>query len=389
MALIALMVTSCVSRREERVREIPVEKSDMTEDAWRWADSVIAGMDTVRLVEQLMMPAIYSTDDLWTLRTASDYGERGIGGVVLLKGDSEGARRLAEVLDSASLIPPFVAIDAEWGLKMRLVDAPEFPANGRISAKAGDQLMYEYGREVARECRRLGINMILGPVLDVNKGDSFLGVRSFGSDPVRVGELGVSYGRGLEDGNVISVAKHFPGHGSVRVDSHRTKGVIGESLQRLDSIDLKPFRMWIESGLTGVMVGHLAVPAIDSRLYPAAVSSTVIGDLLKDDMGFRGLVLTDAMNMGGAEGYGADMAIAAGADIIVAPADTERERDRIMDAVRRGTLQLDAIKQRVRRILFHKYLIGLSSQAPRSRVGNDDVAPCDADTLSSMLAGTN
>lgn len=371
-ALLVLSVTfcvigSCTGRREvsEEDSDIVVKSdsairaaNDITKELWLRAYSTTAGMDTLQLIGQLFMPAVYASNDYWTVRQVSEYAEDGIGGIVLLKGDCEGARALADTMTRAGKIRPFISIDAEWGLNMRLADAPEFPANGKISPEVSDQLMYDYGREVARECNLVGINMVLGPVLDVSaKHNGFLGKRSFGGDPDRVAELGLAYGRGLEDGNVISVAKHFPGHGSVTQDSHKQKGLIDGSLQRLDSVDLLPFRRWIESGLSGVMVGHLAVPSIDSKMYPAAVSKTVINDLLREDLGFRGLVITDAMNMLGAEGYGADMAIKAGADIIVAPADTHREIERVLQSLRDGSLGMENVREKVRRILFYKYLI--------------------------------
>lgn len=226
-----------------------------------------------------------------------------------------------------------------------------------ISPAADDRLMYDYGSELARECRLLGINMVLGPVVDVSVPGGFMNRRSFGNDPVRVADLAIAYARGLEDGDVISVAKHFPGHGSVTADSHRRKGVIERSLNEMDSVDLYPFRRWIEQHLSGVMVGHLAVPSIDSEMRPAAVSHTVITDLLRDDLGFSGLVLTDALNMRGAEGYGALDAVRAGADIIVAPDGTFDEMRSIVRAVNDGTLSEQTLDGHVRRILFYKYLL--------------------------------
>lgn len=368
--LMALAAASCGNvRREVPAAPVAVERQDLTAEARRWADSVAAGMDTARLAAQLIMPAVYASDDLWTLRQVKEYADMGIGGIVLLKGTSGQARVLADSMTSASRVAPFVAIDAEWGLNMRLVDAPRFPANGNLSPRVEDQLMYAYGREVARECRQLGINMVLGPVLDVGEGNHFLGVRSFSGDVGRVSDLGLSYGRGLADGNVIAVAKHFPGHGSVRMDSHRGKGVIEGSLQRLDTVDLVPFRNWVDAGMTAVMVGHLAVPAIDSRMLPAAVSPTVIKDLLRDDLGFGGLVLTDALNMLGAEGRGAADAVAADADIIIAPARTADEVDNLVRAVRSGRLTLNGLRGHVRRILFYKYLL------------RDEAGPHNAETL--------
>lgn len=360
MTLLTVTVTACVNggkrgdAEEIQVRE--PDKYDLTAEAQVWADSVTAEMDTLRLASQIFMPAVYAQADQFTVRQVREYALEGIGGVVFLKGTSREARALADSMASVSQVPPFIAIDAEWGLNMRLKDAPAFPANGRLAPDVEDQLMYDYGREVSRECRQLGINMVLGPVLDVSGNNRFIGVRSFGSDPERVAALGLAYGRGLMDGNVLPVAKHFPGHGMVSRDSHKSKGVINASLQRLDTVDLVPFRKWSESSMPAVMAGHLAVPAIDSEMRPAAVSRTVLSDLLRSDLRFKGLVLTDAMNMLGAEGYTACDAVKAGADIIIAPADTRREINGIMEGVRNSALKLSDLRDRVSRILFYKYL---------------------------------
>ncbi|MDE7180432.1 MAG: beta-N-acetylglucosaminidase, partial [Muribaculaceae bacterium] len=280
--------------------------TDLTAEAQRWADSVCARLPLRRRVAQLFMPAIYASGDIWTLRRLREYADSGLCGVILLKGDIAGARMLADTMCCRSAVAPFISIDAEWGLAMRLVDAPEFPANNAIDPDVDDRVMYEYGRELARECRHLGINMVLGPVVDVSSSpNSFMRRRSFGADPHRVADMGVAYARGLEAGGVLGVAKHFPGHGSVSVDSHKQTGIISRSLHEMDSVDLYPFRQWIDNGLSAVMVGHLAVPSIDSEMLPAAVSPVVINDLLRDDLGFRGLVLTDALNMKGVRGYDA------------------------------------------------------------------------------------
>lgn len=359
VTLLAVATASCVSDGDRRVVaswKAEVEKSDITAATRQWADSVAMTMDTAALAAQTLMPAVYAADDVWTMRQLACYAERGVGGIILLKGNTSAAAHIADTLSRISRVPPFMAIDAEWGLHMRLEDAPAFPANGRLSPKVEDQLMYEYGREVARECRQIGIDMVLGPVLDVSDSNTFIGVRSLGGDPRRVSELGLAYGRGLHDGNVVAVAKHFPGHGCVGTDSHHGKGMVMASLQRLDTVDLVPFRAWTEAGMPAVMAGHLAVPAIDSRMLPAAVSPTVIGDLLRGDLRFDGLVLTDALNMGGAEGYGADKALAAGADIVLAPADTDREISNVINAVREGRLPMEQLRRHVARILFYKLL---------------------------------
>ena len=382
-----ILLACCQCRREAKVVEQQQvqEISDLTAEAEAWADSMCRMLNTREKVGQLFIPAVYAKDDYWTLRQVREYMDSCIGGILLLKGDTLSARSLIDSMRMEAKVLPFVAIDAEWGLAMRLADAPEFPANSAISPSVDDQLMYDYGREVARECRQLGINMVLGPVVDVSGPNSFMLKRSFGNDPVRVADMALAYARGLEDGDVISVAKHFPGHGSVSVDSHKKKGIIDRSLNEMDSVDLYPFRKWVEQRLSGIMVGHLAVPSIDSEMLPAAVSPTVIKDLLHDDIGFNGLVITDAINMKGAEGYSALDAIKAGADMIIAPLNTQKEINIILKAVEDGGITEAEIDTHVKKILFYKYLLGLDSRKNSYGEINQTVASNMADSISSRL----
>lgn len=308
------------------------------------------------------MPAVFADASPSSLRSIASYAaDSHIGGVVLLKGNVAAARSISDTLRSLSAAPPFIAIDAEWGLAMRLKDTPKFPKNGQISRQAEENLLYEYGAEVAGECRQVGINMVLGPVLDVlpaggMKGASdVIGNRSYGSDPVRVADLGVAYAHGLEDGGVLSVAKHFPGHGAADADSHTTLPVISKSLRELEACDLLPFRKYIDNALSCVMIAHVRVDAMDPSGMPASVSRKVMTDVLRKEYGLQGLAVTDAMNMAGADGFSGADAVIAGADIVLAPASTEDEVRILLSAVRDGRFSLDALKDRVRRILFYKY----------------------------------
>lgn len=335
--------------------------NDITARAIARADSVYALMTPEERVGQVFMPSIYAQADTPTLgRLEEWYTDYAIGGIILLKGDLTGSRTLSEALDSLSTcgVGPWIAIDAEWGLGMRLADAPKYTPNGRLPADTDEGEMYDYGYEIASQCREAGINMVLGPVLDVcdPTAGGVIGVRSFGADPARVADLGCAYARGLEDGGVVSVAKHFPGHGVTRTDTHRGLGMIDRSLHEMDSVDLVPFRRYIDSGLTAVMAGHLAVPALDSRPLPAAVSAAVLKDLLCDELGFRGLVLTDALNMEGAEGHTALDALRAGADMVLAPADIQMDYDEVLNAVKSSPADSTLLADRVRRILFFKVL---------------------------------
>ena len=392
VAIVILLALSCGrtgSAEEESCREEKTDSvaacpgaGDLSSEAMRKADSVLSGLTLEQRVGQCFMPAIYADCNPPAMNRLRGYiADFHVGGIVLLKGDLRSAALMAGE-GGALRVPMFIAIDAEWGLGMRLKDAPGFPRNGRIGAGADEDLLFDYGREVARECRRVGINMVLGPVVDVAENPhGVIGSRSFGSDPVRVADLGVAYAKGLESGGVVSVAKHFPGHGSPCGDSHVSLPVIRRSLNQIDSIDLYPFRSYIDAGLTGVMAGHLAVPAIDPESLPAAVSPVVIGDLLRGELGFNGLVLTDALNMGGAEGHDAAAAILAGADIVVAPADTEYEIKNVIEKVRSGELDARIIDERCRRILFHKFLIGMGKRDIVPLEGLREDVKGDSDSL--------
>ncbi len=337
-----------------------------------WADSVMAGMTLEEMAGQLVMPAVYSKADKASVRALTEYvADCKIGGVVLLKGTSDAARVISDTLSAIMKVPPFVAIDAEWGLAMRLEDMPRYPRNGKISLKTEEDLMYDYGYEVARESRTSGINMVLGPVLDVlPKGKSdpggVIGSRSFGSDPDRAARLGCAYARGVEDGGAISVAKHFPGHGSADADSHVRLPEVKKPLRQLMDEDLLPFRRYVDAGLSGVMTAHLHAPALDSVVRPVTVSPEVLDALLRKQMGFTGLVITDAINMRGASGASAADAILAGADLVLAPFDTRTEISGICHSVRSGRLDAGRLRDRVRRVLRYKYIFLMEDEFRRA-----------------------
>jgi beta-glucosidase-like glycosyl hydrolase len=334
--------------------------ADFSEDAEQWADSILAEMSLTQKVGQLFMPAIYANANKADIALLHKYACRDyVGGIILLKGDTLSAKIMADTLNKMSPVPMFISIDAEWGLGMRLKEAPTYPLNGKIGrSKANDQQMYDYGHEIARQCRVLGINMVLGPVLDVSLPDGsnrFIGNRSFGSDANKVASLGVGYARGLEDGNVLSAAKHFPGHGSPTGDSHNSLQRVTRSLHQLEESDLLPFKRYIEEGLSCIIVGHLSVPALDSKERSATVSPIIIKSLLREKMGFTGLILTDALNMRGASGASSTEAISAGADIILAPTNTSDEIKEVIDSVRAGNIKESELNDRCRRILIAKY----------------------------------
>ncbi len=369
------------SKSEDSIRRAELDsvraEHDISADARIWADSIMACMTIEEMAGQLIMPAVYSDSTQRTLRLVREYATDGhVGGVVLLKGSANAARVIVDTLRSMLGVPPFIAIDAEWGLAMRLDGYPEFPRNGRISADADETLLFDYGYEVARECHEIGINMILGPVLDVLPGgrkSSGIGSRSYGRDPERAAKLGVAYAKGVESGGVISVAKHFPGHGSADADSHKRLPMVAKEREQLEAIDLLPFKEYVSNGLSAIMTGHLYVPALEEDEIPVTVSEKILKKYVRGELGFNGLILTDAINMAGAEGCSAADAILAGADIVLAPSNTEGELRRLTDAVRMGHLPIDTLKDRVGRVLFFKYLTVILNKGEQN-IGEYDEA---------------
>lgn len=367
LAFILTAVTGCRKTTQD-VPPKPEKISDITEEALIWADSVVNTMTPEQQAAQLLMPAIYAKGDKNTSDKIKWYAEQiGVGGILLLKGDAVAAAEIADTLEAIRSRADiqagyFLSIDAETGLAMRFSDAPKFPWNGSIPDSIEDQIFYDYGREIGRESILTGINMIMGPVVDVDRGTSVKGVMSFrslGSDHQRVAELSVAYSAGLESQGVISVAKHFPGHGATSSDSHKGMPVISISKEEVYTTDLLPFRNYVENGLSGIMVGHIWMQALDSINRPASFSPVIMKDILRKEMDFKGLVLVDAMGMGGAKGYTSADAIEAGADIIIAPEDTEAALAVILNSIEVGRISLADLREKVKRVLFYKYLFNI------------------------------
>ena len=357
---------ACGHDRSKPARSICSDKADVTDNAQLWADSIYNAMSIEERLAQMLMPAVYARTDVPSMHDIRRYAlEMKVGGILLLKGDAVAAAEIADTLESIRNSLPhspglFLSMDAETGLGMRFSDAPLFPWNRDIDSSADDQDFYDYGREVGREARIAGINMILGPVMDINRtGLNKSGImekRSLGSDPQRVARLSSAYIMGLESQGVAAIPKHFPGHGPTDADSHDRLPVIHLSLEELQNMDLIPFQVAIGHGTSGIMVGHLWVPAIDSIRRPASFSEVVIDGLLRMVMGYRGLILIDAVNMGAAKGYTGADAIIAGADIIIAPADTRKELQNLKDALNEGRLTEKQVEKSCKRILLQKYI---------------------------------
>lgn len=364
LGVLILFFMMCVQADESA--DPPYMKSDlMAED---WADSLMATLTPEEKIAQLFMISAYSNQDEAHYRLTEKYiREYKIGGLIMMQGTPDKQVELINRYQKASEVPLLIGFDGEWGLSMRLKNVIDYPRQMVLGAVKNDLLIYEMGREFARQMKLTGIHVNFAPVIDVNNNpkNPVINDRAFGEDTDNVIRKGVMYMKGLQDGGVMACAKHFPGHGDTDVDSHYDLPVIKHSKERLDSIELKPFKALSENGVASMMVSHLSMPAIDNTPnLPATLSPKVINGILRDEIGYEGLVFTDAMNMKGITKYFPSgeaevRALLAGNDIMLFPDNVPKAINGVMDAMRSGRLPQDLIDQKVRKVLLAKYWAGL------------------------------
>jgi beta-N-acetylhexosaminidase len=320
---------------------------------------------------QLVMPWIpgdYWASDAAALTAALQQVDEGVGGFVIGVGPSpyDIAEKL-NALQRASRLPLLIAADLESGPGMRIRGGTAFPGNMALGATDRELDAYEVGRVIAVEGRAVGIHVDFAPVVDVNNNplNPIINVRSFGENPQRVAQLSAAFIRGLREHGMLSTAKHFPGHGDTGTDSHVALPVVTATRARLDSVELVPFRAAVREGTDAVMTAHLSIAGLGGDgSPPATLSPLVLDTLLRRDLGFQGLVVTDALNMGAiVNRYGASqaavMALKAGADILLMPADTKAVIDAVVDAVTRGDVSAARLDSSVARVLAAKGRAGL------------------------------
>ena len=278
-------------------------KAVFLSDSTHWADSVIATLSQDERIAQLFMVAAYSNKDELHKQQITDLVKHyKIGGVMFLQGGPLRQANFTNYLQQHTKVPLMIAIDAEWGVAMRLDSALRFPWQMTLGAIEDTTLIYDMGVEVARQCKLLGIHINFAPVVDVNSNpkNPIINNRSFGENPDKVARMGIAYMKGMQDNHVLACAKHFPGHGDTDTDSHKTLPVVNHLKYRLHEVELVPFKKLINNGLGSVMVAHLNIPALDdAKDLSVSLSSKVVTGLLKEEMGFTGLTFTDALNMKG------------------------------------------------------------------------------------------
>ena len=362
-----------------------------------WVDSVFNSMSPDARIGQLIVAAVTPAgNDATSALVKRLVTENLVGGLIYENSTINDQAAVTNLAQSLATVPLMITIDGEWGLGMRLKEVPNFPRNLILGAIDDDMLLYEYGREVARQCRRMGIQVNFAPVLDVNdnQNNPVIGNRSFGESPELVARHAIAFARGLEDGGVLAVGKHFPGHGSSSEDSHKTLPLIKKTMQEINTCELVPFRRFIDAGLSGILTAHLLVPAIDKGKAPSSLSPECVTNVLRNELQFDGIVFTDALNMKGAtqmlKGSACVNALLAGNDVLLMPEDISSEIAAIKAAVANGKLRQSVIDERCKKILRYKYALGLTErqQVSTSNLTNDVNSPVASVLQRRLVAGS-
>jgi len=338
-----------------------------------WADSVLATLDLDQRIAQLMMVAAYSNKDAKHVAEVEGLVRQyHIGGLIFFQARPVRQGVLSNRYQAAARTPLLIGMDLEWGLSMRLDSTLKFPRQMALGAMADEQGVERMGAEIARQMKRLGVHVSFSPDVDVNvnPANPVINERSFGESPELVARMGIAYMRGLQHGGIIATAKHFPGHGDTDKDSHKTLPLVSVSRQRLDSVELVPFQRLIDAGVAAMMVAHLEVPALDStRALPSTMSKAITTGLLQEQMGFQGLVFTDALNMKGIANAAKPgeielRALLAGNDILLFPQDPVAAILRIRQAVDSGLVSRELIAAKCLKVLRAKEWAGLNRFRP-------------------------
>lgn len=336
----------------------------------QWVDSVYNTLSQEQRIGQLFMIAAYSG--------GSNYNEPEItklinnsyiGGLIFMQGTAEAQAQQTNKYQKDSKVPLLIGMDAEWGLGMRLTGVKDLPHSMMVGATADTSLAYRIGAAIAYQCRRMGVHINFGPVLDVNNNpkNPIINARSFGENKYLVAAQGKAYTRGLQDNGVIACGKHFPGHGDTETDSHKDLPTISKTLAQLQDLELYPFKELISDGIQSMMVAHLDVPTLESAPHtPTTLSQKTITGLLKEDMGFKGLIFTDALNMQGVAKYYAPgdvdlKAFMAGNDVLLFSQDVPTAVNKIKEAMANGEISEARLAESVKKILAAKYEVGLNT----------------------------
>ena len=388
-----LFITNSFSQNVDPLRTDDFDQQE------KWVDSIISGMTVDEKIGQLFMVQAYSNKDSVHENFIKEMIQKyHVGNLIFMQGTPTKQAALTNTYQSLSKVPLMIGIDGEWGLDMRLKNTYRFPWNMTLGAIQDNNLIRKFGEHLGKHCKRLGIHVNFAPVVDINTNplNPIIGNRSFGENKDNVTQKAIAFSQGMQSQNVLATAKHFPGHGDTATDSHLGLPVLNFDMDRLESIELYPYKKVFDAGMASVMTAHLNVPALEANpnykgfddettngtktnldipisksksALPTSLSKKVVTGLLKQKLGFLGLIFTDGLNMKGAADYSTSSeidlaAILAGNDILLIPQDVPATVNLMKHSLTRGVLTEKRIDESVRKILLAKYKVGLHNYQP-------------------------
>lgn len=334
-----------------------------------WVDSVYNSLSLEQRIAQLFMVAAYSNRGAEHEKKLHDLIKKyNIGGLIYFQGGPLRQAYMQNRLQKSAKTPLLIGMDLEWGLAMRLDSTLKYPRQMTLGATQNDSLIEQMGRDIGAQCQRMGVHINFAPVVDVNNNphNPVINSRSFGENKEWVSHQAEAYMRGMQNQGILACAKHFPGHGDTNSDSHKTLPTIKQSKQRIDTLELYPFRHLINKGVASIMVAHLSIPSLEPDLtVPASLSKKIVTDILKDELHFSGLIFTDALNMRGVTlnhkpGDIEVEALQAGNDVMLFSTDVPKAIHRIKKLVKQGVISEERIAESCKKILQAKYQVGLA-----------------------------
>ncbi|MCH9632791.1 MAG: Beta-hexosaminidase [Chlamydiae bacterium] len=330
-----------------------------------WAEDTLKNLSLKDKIAQLMMVPVWTSGEKSNIDDVVELLDKyPIGSILFMQGNIDSQQKAAKTLQERSQVPLFFGQDAEWGLDLRLKGSLRFPRNLTLGAIQNNQLIYDLGIEIANQCKGVSVHVNFAPVADVNNNpdNPVINDRSFGEDPQKVSQKTQLIMQGMQDGGIIACAKHFPGHGDTSCDSHHTLPVIHKSVSDLEEVEWKPFNNLIKNGIQSIMTGHLLLPKVSN--LPSSLCPTNVNHFLKHQLGFQGLVFTDALNMKAisdnfSQGQSELLALQAGSDVLMWPLDINKSIDTIYEAVSSKEVSIDDIDYHALKILETKEKLNL------------------------------
>ena len=386
ISCILVFIFGCVGYLQAQLSPKNITQA-LDKKAVKYADSLYAKLSMDERIGQLYIVALYTNKDQNHISGVRKLVEQErIGGIILMQDDAEQEIALVNEFQKKSRVPMLFGMDAEWGLYQRIKTAHKFPWAMTLGAIQDNNLVYEMASKIAEDAKKMGIYWNFAPVVDVNTNpkNPIIGNRSFGSDVQNVIAKSLAYAQGLQDNGVLAAIKHFPGHGDTDVDSHLDLPVVKHSLERLNKIELAPFKALMDKKIGGAMIAHLYVPQLEKgKNIPASISYDIVTNLLKNKFRYEGLVITDALNMNAvAKKYPAGefdlRAFKEGNDVLLFSQDVPTGKKLIKEAIQKGEISEKRLEESVKKILKTKYLLGLQNLRPLSSEGINNVLNNDS-----------